>query len=261
MGHLRLGRLPKTRRWNAVMNLLDAEPSDTAGVARAVVNAADNRLSRLGHDEALVYCFWLLTRITWAARGPQFRDHLADLGIEVSDSTSALGLVSKVSEQARMVLAQHPESGPFGELASLSLRRALTDTIGTQDLGLFGSSIADVQYACRTYSSRKQFGILATRFFADFFSRTLRYFVDREVANYVGPGRSIPNIQAGQQFGQALDLYARQSAHIVEDFAAGWYSKHNWETQGQISTQEVQGFVSYALRKLRMEVKREAAQA
>src|SRR5690242_14478318 len=121
MGHLRLGRLPKTRRWNAVMNLLDAEPSDTAGVARAVVNAADNRLSRLGHDEALVYCFWLLTRITWAARGPQFRDHLADLGIEVSDSTSALGLVSKVSEQARMVLAQHPESGPFGELASLSL--------------------------------------------------------------------------------------------------------------------------------------------
>ncbi len=243
------------------MNLLDAEPSDTAGVARAVVRAADERLTRLGHDEALVYCFWLLTRVTWAARGPQFRDQLADIGIEVSDSTSALGLVSKVSEQARTALAQHPESGPFGDLASLSLRRALTDTIGAQNQGLFGSSIADVQYACRAYSSRKQFGVLATRFFADFFSRTLRYFVDREVANYVGPGRSIPNIQAGQHFEQALDLYARQSAHIVEDFAGGWYSKHNWESQGQISADEVQGFVAYALRKLRMEVKREATQA
>src|SRR5258708_23472076 len=104
------------------MNVLEAEPRVTAGVARAVVRAADDRLTRLGHDEALVYCFWLLTRITWAARGPQFRDQLADLGIEVSDNASALGLVSKVSEQARSILAQHPESGPFGELASLSLR-------------------------------------------------------------------------------------------------------------------------------------------
>ncbi len=261
MGHLRLGRLPKTRRWNAVMNLLDAMPSDTAGVARAIVEAADDHLAQLGSDETLTYCFWLLTRITWAARGREFREGLADLGIEVSEGSSALGLVTRVSEQARAVLAQHPESGPFGELASLALRRALTDTIGVQNAGLFGSSIEDVQSACRTYSSRKQFGVLANRFFADFFSRTLRYFVDREVANYIGPGHKIPNIRAGQHFDEALNLYARQSAHIVDDFAAGWYSKHNWESRGQISTTEVQGFVKYALRKLRMEIKREAAQS
>ncbi len=39
----------------------------------------------------------------------------------------------------------------------------------------------------------------------------------------------------------------------MEDFASGWYSKRNWESQGQISPEEARGFVAVALRKLRME--------
>ena len=32
MGHIRLGRLPKTRRWVQVIDLLDASPEDTPGL-------------------------------------------------------------------------------------------------------------------------------------------------------------------------------------------------------------------------------------
>ena len=57
----------------------------------------------------------------------------------------------------------------------------------------------------------------------------------------------------------AIDLHARQSAAIMREFAGGWYSKQNWETQGEITLDDAQRFVAVALRKLRAELKRESA--
>jgi hypothetical protein len=260
MGHLRLGRLPKTRRWVAVMQLLEAAPSDTVGVARAVVRAGDHRLSDLAHDPSLAYCFWLLTRVTWASRSADFAASLRGLGVKIDGDASALMLITQLNENVRVELAQHTDSGPFGELASLAFRRTLQDTVGLQGAGLFGSTAEDVAAVFRMYSTRTQFGLLAKRFFGDFFARTLRYFVDKELSNYVGAQHHIENINQAQEFQRALDLYARQSARIMEDFASGWYSKHNWQAKGEVSAKEAEGFVAIALRKLRMELTSEAPQ-
>ena len=46
MGHLRMGRLPKTRRWTQVVDLLDAGSLDTGELAAAVFEAADLRIKR-----------------------------------------------------------------------------------------------------------------------------------------------------------------------------------------------------------------------
>src|SRR4051812_26995632 len=62
MGHVRLGRLPKTRRWREVVDLLATSPMDTPTVAQATVAAADVRLRELASDPSLVHSFWLLTR-------------------------------------------------------------------------------------------------------------------------------------------------------------------------------------------------------
>jgi hypothetical protein len=259
MGHLRLGRLPKTLRWTGVVELLSGPAVETPAVARATVEAADHRLRALGSDPSLTYCFWLLTRITWASRSADFATGLADAGVVTQPETSALAFISQVAEQTRSEIGRFSESGPFGDLASLALRRALSETVGQQGSSLFGSSLEDLQRACRAYSTRNQFGILARRFFGDFLARTLRYFVDKEVSNHVGPGHGLSDVGESRQFSEALDLYARQSARIMEDFAAGWYSKHNWESKGQISLEDARGFVAVAMRKLRMELKRERA--
>jgi hypothetical protein len=62
--------------------------------------------------------------------------------------------------------------------------------------------------------------------------------------------------QSGATFTAALDTYARESARIMERFGQDWYSKHNWEASGRISQDEAQGFVGYAMRKLRGELVR-----
>ncbi len=258
MGHIRLGRLPKTRRWREVVGLLETTPEDTAGVAAATVVAAEHRLRDLRNDPSLTYCFWLLTRIAWASRGTTFVEDLQRLGIATAPGTSILGFVSAVTQHVRSETAGHTESGHFGELASLALRRALNDTVGQHGRSLFGSSVEDLQQAFRAHSTQHQFGSLARRFFADFLARTLRSTLDRELPRQVGSA-AMPGITDTQDFLQALDVYARQSARIVEDFAGGWYAKNNWESKGEISQDDARGFIEVALRKLRMELKLGAA--
>ncbi len=91
-------------------------------------------------------------------------------------------------------------------------------------------------------------------------SRTLRALIDRELANHVSATSDLSSVESSLEFMQALDTHAWQSARIVEEFAGGWYSKHNWESKGEISPDEAQRFVGYALRKLRAELKQGAAQ-
>lgn len=258
MGHLRLGRLPKTRNWREVIELLDTSPHDTGAIAAAVANAADRRFRQVASDQAVAYCWWLLVRVVWAARG-SFVTELRRLGIDTTADTSALALIAQITERVRQEQSRLPPSGHFAEIASLALRRALSETVGQEGPSLFGSTTDDLQRAFRVYSTRDRFGQVAHRFFADFMSRTMRAFVDRELSNHVGTGKKMSSIDESREFMEALDTYTRQSARIVREFASGWYSKHNWESRGEIGPDEAQRFMAYALRKLRTELKRGAA--
>lgn len=253
MGHTIVGNLPKSAKWRVVVGLLDAPELSAARVAGATVDAAERRLLALRGDPSLTYCFWLLTRLAGAARGPDFLDETARLGVPAAPGDSALAFVARVTDRARVELNGHPESGPFGELASLALRRALTETVGTEGRSLFGSSLEDLEGAFRRHSTAAQFGELSRRFFGDFFARTLRFYVERELSHHVGGGPLATVADAGA-FTEALDRHARESAAIVEGFAAAWYSKRHWEREGHIPLEDARGFVAHALRKLRSEL-------
>jgi hypothetical protein len=256
VGHIRLGRLPKTNRWRQVVALLDDAPSDVAAIAGATSRAAEQRLRQLAGDPSVSYCFWLLTRITQAARAQDFSAALDAVGLGARDSEPVLSFISRVSDLARQEAVHNRDSGHFAELASLALRRALTETVGQHGGSLFGSSVDDLQSALRAYSTDRSFGQVSRRFFSDFMARTLASFVERELANRVGPDRGLQSLGESREFSAGLDLHTRQSARIVEDFAADWYSKRNWLTRGEISRGEAQGFVAQALRKLRSELRR-----
>lgn len=257
MGHLRLGTLPKTRPWKKVIGLLDNDPSNVPAIASATIQAARDELDKLRSEPSLGYCFWLLTRITWSARQLDFATRLEDIGIDLAGSESTLSFVSAVSDLARRQCTIYKGSTAFRDIANGALKQALSQTVALSTPSLFGSTLADVQTACRRYSSRHQFGLLARHFFSIFTSRSLRYFIDKELANHIGPGAALQSIDDGRDFTDALDTYAWQTSKIVEEFAAGWYSKHNWQSEGDITEADAQRFVAYGLRKLRMELDRE----
>lgn len=69
MGHVWLGRLPATRKWQQVVSLL-SEGATLERIAGASAEAAENSLGHARRDPALLHSFWLLTQIPLAARAP-----------------------------------------------------------------------------------------------------------------------------------------------------------------------------------------------
>lgn len=254
MGHTIVGEFPKTRPWNRVFDLLQAPVVDPGLVAHATVRAASARLTQLRGDESLTYCFWILSRLAAAARGPDFETDTQRLGIDVQSSDHALALVAQVNERAREELGRFPESGPFGDIAINALRSSLMETLGAQNRSLFGSSVEDLSAAFRRHSTASQFGELATRFFGAFYAQTLRYYVDRALPAAMSPTGGLRSLTDVSAFQEGLDRHARESAAVVEVYAAQWWVKHQGTQGVPISREEVRGFTAYALTKLRREL-------
>jgi len=98
MGHVRLGVLPRSRKWRQVVEHLRLG-AGTEVVAASVASAAEASLKRASNDPAFLHAFWLLTQIPLAARGPTFAKDLRRLGLHVPDQPSLLDVTGAVSDE------------------------------------------------------------------------------------------------------------------------------------------------------------------
>jgi hypothetical protein len=71
VGHVRLGVLSKSRKWQQVVEQLHLG-ADVTAVAASAADAAEATLQGASNDPAFLHAFWLLTQIPLAARGPAF---------------------------------------------------------------------------------------------------------------------------------------------------------------------------------------------
>ena len=255
MGHIRLGRLPKSARWAQVVAVLSLGETDSARVASATVLAADEYLRSLASDPSLTRTYLLLVRLMSASRAGHLASELDQLGIDATDATSSVAIIARVSEHLRNVVAEGGATSVAGEYAALAFRRALMETVATQAASLFGGTVDDLERAFRAHSTERQFGEISQRFFGDFLSRVLMSALDREIPN------ALSATTAGAELLSEVELHARQSAAIVRDFAGEWLSKRGWETGEDIRESDAERFTAVALRKIRSELKREAVDA
>lgn len=228
MGHIRLGRLHKSHSWTNLTALLDLSSPDVRDVATTTAGGAQARLLDLRSDPVLGYAFWLLARVATAARSDDFVTEAGHLGLTVRGDASALSLIAQLNDLVRIQIERNPHSGPFAEIASLALRRALVETIGTTQASLFGSTVQDLEQAIRQQTTDRAFGDLTRRFFGDYLARTLRFYLDKELPFHIGANSGFPDIAASASFVDELDTYCRQSARIVEGFASDWLSKYDF---------------------------------
>jgi len=252
MGHIRLGQLPRSRRWQYVIGLI-AEGSAPAGaIAQAIAEAADARLLQVGKDPGVAYLYWLLTRVTWHARNDNFAEALRSDGIRVEGAPDGLRFLAEVGEAAAREVRHRGTTTAFTEIALRAFRETLGRAVEQRARTLFGVSGADVQRALRELSTQTQFAGLARGFFSSFLGGVLRFVSSKETSNHVGWTRAFLDSSAAASFEAELGAFAHQTTKILEDFSGEWYSKHNW--LGDITPRESQRFVEHALRKLRTEL-------
>jgi hypothetical protein len=257
MGHRRLGRLPKTLGFKKLMALLGTTEGTPSVIAEFTAKETSAKIDELADGPVINFCHWLLTRISWFSRSDHFLESLTSIGIDVPANGKAAHFVSRIADVASKEIAKRCTPSVFSDIAEQALRQTLTETITERSRTLFGTSLQDVQAACRDFSTKSGFGNLSRRFYANLLSRFVNYFVQKELSNNVGAGKAIDSIASASSFTQSLNRYCWESARIVEDFSGGWYSKHNWEKRGDVSEDDVRPFTTFAMRKLRMELARE----
>lgn len=258
MGHIRLGRLPRVKKWLAVYGSLGGAAAGTAtieDVASATVDASLAHLSELKGDPHVNYCFWFLVRLVTAARNPTYREDLQNLRFDRVEFASTLDFAILLSRALSSGLRDRGAPTVFATLAELSMREAIVRHVEDRTNSLFGGGDAPVQAALRSMSTVKAFGEVAKDFFAKFMSRTIRFVADKELSNFVGDRSEWSSSAAVLGFHADLDRYCFETARLLEDFAGSWLSKHNWESKQHISEREARGFTAYAIEKIQMDLR------
>src|SRR5690348_6580041 len=117
MGHTRLGTVPKTRKWNEIVeqvaghNLAAEVANARAGVetiAAATLRAAQNSLEKAVHDPGVLFSFFLLTQVALASRTSDWQIALGTHGIHLSDDSTVFDFTAEVQDAIDRYLAQSP---------------------------------------------------------------------------------------------------------------------------------------------------------
>lgn len=258
MGHIRLGRLPKTKPWIRVIQALETEQHDASAISAATARAAATELEGVQGDETVAACIWVLARIAGASRDDFFPEELLVLGVDPRRASTGLGFVSEIRRAAVESGAAHRSM--VGDMALESLSEVLTKRVVNQASSLFGTTSEDIHRAVAGFRTPANFGAVARDFYGSLMSRVLRFVTDKELSNHVAgsPDGSESAPDRARAVNRDIDRYCRESAKIVEEFASGWYSKRNWQTKYDIARQDAAGFSAHALTKLRMEIEGEA---
>src|SRR5688572_14809648 len=116
MGHVRLGILPRTRAWKAVVQMI-TDGADVDAVAGATLQAADKALATVQNDPGFAETSALLTQLAVSANKPDPAAHLAAHGFALSAHSS----VAEVAAAIHRILDQKShERGSHSDFAELA---------------------------------------------------------------------------------------------------------------------------------------------
>jgi hypothetical protein len=256
MGHIRLGSLSRTREWRDVVELI-AAGADVRQVAAATIKAAEAAFSFVNNDGGYNQAVWLMTQLGLAAGQKKPLEYLRAQGVDVPDNTSLPGIVVAITEALHDHSAANGGHSDLGELA----QRALVDAVikrmapKLEQRSLFNLTVEDTQLALREFRKPNEFGQLSREFYSRLTNECMGYFLSRTLATNLGAGQRFPTTNQMAQFEEALATHCREASVITEQFSIEWFSKHRHIEQGQISRESVNGFASYALKKMKDELK------
>jgi hypothetical protein len=251
MGHERVGVLPKTKRWRAIvaeMARVDVLPSDVPEIAKHTLEALGARYTNLAHDPSIATAFRFLVDMARSAAGQENAGHIS----QKSPLTVVAELGKHVYEsQGSLETAEVTKRAAADAIVSWARQNATTQE------ELFADTAPGNRWS--GLETGAGFCELSRLFFSRLTERYLRYFLEREASAVM------PNLGARGQFSRELQLHiaevskhAFETAKITESFAAGWYNKY--ATRDRPTDAQIRAFLSHAFSKLREDLRRESRQ-
>ena len=252
MGHIHLGRLPGSKRWSAVVDLLETGAPDIDVIAGSAI-AAEKDLAGAVNNAVFVEAVRVLANLPQIARREPFGGGLRRLGLDVPDDPSLLDLASAIGAHLDAV-AMSAGRNDFGEISRRALLDTVMDEISSGLPGLFAAEPADLVAATARLAEPRAFSDVARTFFGTLLAETLSYWLDRTLSARVGPGARFGNAGERVEFDRALTQYCAEATRIIKEFAAGWYAR-NRSSEDDFVRDRAAAFAAVALRKIGEELR------
>ncbi len=254
MGHNRLRKLPRTYRWNQVVELLNTE-GDVSAIVEASMAAAGHGLQKIGHDAGFVHTLTAIFKLVEAASSSDFEQALHDNGFSVPKDASLFDITSTFKEKVDTDLNRFRCKSDVAEITQNAFTETLIGYVLTDSPSLFAETASSVQRRLQNHLTGTRFKGMMHEFFSAVTSRYLSYYLSRELSNHVSPTERFSNTTAHQEFNKAFDLYVRQAVRIADEFTPGWFGKARYEQR--INYESVSRYSYVALKKIREEFTRE----
>jgi len=252
--HIRLGDLPRKRKWGQVVALI-GHGAGTSQIASATISAAQRGLKLAMKDPRLVETVWLLSQLPAAAGSGDFAENLRKLGLDVTEPPGLVGLAGAFSDAIDTEMVGASGKTDFGEMAQMAAVEIISSVVGSRGPAPPLLSPSDVQLEIAKLGTGQQFGILARHFFARLTYKTMDYFLSRAFAHHVGEGKRFATTAQRREFAKALERRCVEASTTVEVLSDNWFSETNRE-RGPISRDDAASFVHTAMTRIIAELKR-----
>jgi hypothetical protein len=259
VGHERIGFLPRTRQWQAIVH----ELAKYSGDSQSVKLIADSTLECLrtiyktfAFDESMINAIKLFTTLCFSASTNNQAEYLNKHGFTTDENLSLLSLMQSVNS-CILTDSDSPEINKIARDAAMQALIAYKQKHETEQLHFVEFEPDNVW---RGINNGAAFCEMARNFISAFTDRQLRYYLERVAAGTINDFSNLVSFSKGLA-AQANDIsrHTSEISKLMQSFAAGWYNKYS--AKRLPPNNEISRFLSVTFGKLREEFRKEALES
>lgn len=208
MGTSSSHRSPATPAWQQVRGLYSSANPDPAAVASRIVSAleAETRQDMVGPGVVTSLDALLGAAVGISRDGADYLRRLAP----PSDQPVLLSLAEALRQEAEQEIASRQYASRFAEIGLNALGSAVLEAGAAGATRPFSVTEQELTRNLATYAHEQRLSDLSVRFLAHDFDHLFRYFVSRDVADFIG-GETLPSVADAARLRDRVADYCRQS--------------------------------------------------
>ena len=255
MGHTRIGRIPKSKSWEKIIELLNSSGDETqrlskediASIANESILATEKGLIEASNDSGVYNAIFIVAKILESiATKAESSEYYIDIN-KIADSRE---FAFEIHSRVRSFLVENCFSSDKSEIALKSISRSILEATAQKQLSLDG---IDSDNELRRLASKNGFAEFGQRFIANYTYSYINFFLSR-ISNYSVGGERLQNINQLSNFNTENQKHWNESAYIVRDLSGFWFAKSAFHEKN-ITPQSVRAYLSLAFRKMSSEAK------
>jgi hypothetical protein len=250
MGHMRLGNLPASRKWQEVVAMLKAGTISIPLFAEACANAAEDALRKAADDLTLQKVVEFLCHIPRVAKEKDLPAALLKLGIHVDKNPTITDVAMAITQSLDNYIRDNRIlRTDLGEMSRYAMLACIQDCVPKAAATLWNATPQDIHHGLASFAAPEKFSDLCQTFYSHLTVRLLKYYVHRELPKHVSHDGAFKSVADLIMFDRALETHCVESSFIMRTFAKDWLGK-TYSQGAEINRQKVKGFVYVASKKM-----------